>query len=450
MPRIVLIQPRFMNERLDRNIKTLYPIGLGYLAAYVPEHWNVNIIDEQITKIDFNLQADIVGITTTTVTANRAYEIATEFKKRGKTVIFGGVHASMCPDEAKRYGDSVCIGDGEDAIIDIIKDFEEGSLKETYTGTLKPLEKLKTPRHDLFEKGYSFFPVSTSRGCPFNCHFCAINRFYSGRYRTRDPEDVIEDLKKVPSNYDVVFFTDGNMYGYTEKDVERFKTLCRRIAEEKRKGTLKFKYFTGYGSVNMLDDDEALDLASQAGCRAAFVGFESINPASLKDMNKKLNLKYGVESYKRLVNNAQKRKMLVVGEMILGNDSDDADVLRKTANFLKTVNFDILRLQILQPLPGTKLYETLDKEDRLLLNDFPEDWQKIAKDFVLGVHYKIKNLDPKELQRWIKKTGTEFYSFPNIMKRAFRSLIMTKDIKFAATIIVMSFKSKKPYANAKV
>lgn len=450
MPRIVLIQPRFMNEKLDRNIKTLYPIGLGYLAAYVPEHWDVQIIDEQISPINFDIHADIIGISTTTVTANRAYEVAAEFKKRGLTVIFGGVHASMCPDEALNFGDAVCIGDGEEAIIDIINDFEKGNLKKEYIGTLKPLENLKIPRHDLFKKGYSFFPVSTSRGCPFNCHFCAINRFYGGHYRTRDPEDVIEDLKRVPRDYEVVFFTDGNMYGYTDKDVERFKILCKRIAEEQKKGTFNFKYFTGYGSVNMLDDDEALDLASKAGCRAAFVGFESINPDSLKDMNKKLNLKYGVESYKRLVSNAQKRKILVVGEMILGNDSDDADVLKKTADFLRTVNFDILRLQILQPLPGTKLYENLAYENRLLLQKFPEDWQKIAEDFVLGVHYKVKKLEPRELQRWIKKTGMEFYSFSNIFKRALKSLIMTRDIKFAATIIVMSLKSKKSYANANV
>ncbi len=450
MPKITLIQPVLENKSMDRNIKTIYPLGLGYIAAYIPEHWDVEIVDEQIESIDFNLKVDLVGITTTTLTVNRAIEIAKEFRKRGVAIIMGGVHASLCPQDVAPYCDSIVIGDGEHVMEQMIKDFEKGKLKKKYHAKYGPLVNLKQPRRDLFKNGYSFIPVSSSRGCPFNCNFCAINRYYDGTYRTRAVEDVIDELKNLPKGNNVVFFSDGNMYGYSKNDIKRFKDLCRRIAEEQRKKTLNFKYFAGYGSVNALADLEALDLASAAGCRAIFVGFESINPASLKEMNKTLNLKYGVDSYPELVQNAQKRNMLVVGEMIMGNDSDSIDVLKKTGEFLKKIHFDVLRLQILQPLPGTKLFEMLERENRLLLKKFPEDWDKVANGHIMGVHFLPKNISAHDLQVWVQKTGLQFYSPFNILKRALQTLRMTGNLSLALLAVSTNFKSRKSYANAKL
>ncbi|HOT44210.1 MAG TPA: radical SAM protein [Spirochaetota bacterium] len=450
MPKLVLIQPRFGHSEVDRNIKTVYPLGLGYLASHVPPRWDVEIIDEQLEKIDFNLKADMVGLTTTILTANRAYEIAGEFRKRGVTVIIGGVHASMLPDEAIRFCDAVCIGDGEQAIVRILEDFEKGKLKKKYTGELGPLTGLKPPRRDIFKKGYTFMPVNTSRGCPFSCHFCVINEFYQGKYRKREVEDVIRELRELPGKGYVIFFTDGNMVGYSANDVKRFKELCRRIIEEKKAGRFRARAFMGYASVNALDDDELLDLASQAGCSALFVGFESINPASLKDMNKALNLKYGPESYGRLIDKAHRRKIAVVGEFIVGNDSDDAAVLEETRKFLAGSNLDILRLQLLQPLPGTKLYANLEKEGRLFLKNFPEDWKKAEKDFIMGVNFQLKNLNARELRTWAVETGLEFYNFKNILKRAWRFFKDTGDLKWAVIIMVLNYKSRKSYANVTI
>jgi radical SAM superfamily enzyme YgiQ (UPF0313 family) len=449
-PKIVFIQPRFENKKLDRNYRTVYPLGLGYLAAYVPDHWDVEIIDEQVDKIDFDIDVDLVGITTTTLTANRAYEIAKEFRKRNVKVILGGVHASMCPEEAQQYCDSICIGDGEHVIGQIIKDFENNRLKKIYVGKLEPLKNLKFPRRDLFKKKYSFIPVSTSRGCPFNCSFCAIHKFYRGTYRKRDVEDVIEELKQLPKGYDIVFFTDGNAYGYSKEDIDRFKELCKRIYEERCKGNLNFKYFMCYVSVNALDDIEALELASKAGCAVLLVGFESINPNSLKEMSKGINLKYGVESYNRLIRNAQKRNMMVLGELIVGNDSDDKETLDKTREFIKNADLDILRLHILQPFPGTRIFEKLRRERRLYLKNFPEDWKKLRDGFLVGVHFKPKHFNEKELQKWVKKVALEFYSLKNILARAWKTFRYSKSLKAALTVIIMNIKSSKTYINLNV
>ena len=450
MPKLVLIQPCFANKRVDRNIKTIFPLGLGYLASHVPEHWTVEVVDEQLEAIDFAMDADAVGITTTTITANRAYEIAARFRKRGIPVLLGGVHASMCVDEAEPYCDAVCVGDGEQAIGQMLEDLESDCLKKRYEGTLDPLVGLNPPRRDLFRQDYSFVPVSTSRGCPFSCHFCVINEFYRGSFRTREVEDVIEELESLPQSDGMLFFTDGNMVGHSKKDIRRFKTLCRRMREEREAGNIRYRSFMGYASVNALDDDELLDLAAAAGCSALFVGFESINPKSLEDMNKVMNLRFGVDSYPRLVRNAQKRKIAVVGEMIVGSDSDNADVLRQTREFLDKIDFDILRLQILQPIPGTKLFDQLAEQDRLHLKNFPEDWKKAEKDFIMGVHFDLKNFSAVELKTWVKKTGLSFYQPRRILHRAWKTFRTTGDLKWAATLALMNFKSRKSYANVEV
>lgn len=450
MPKICLIHPKFVNERVDRNIKTIFPLGLGYLAAHLPDHWDVEIVDEQLESIDFDMDVDAVGITTTTITANRAYEVAAAFRERGVPVFMGGVHASVCPEEAKQFCDAVCIGDGEHVISEMLSDLENDCLKDQYVGKLEPLDGRAYPRRDLFRDDYQFMPVNTTRGCPFSCHFCVINEFYRGSYRKRDVEDVIEELKGLTGEKRMMFFTDGNMVGYSKADVVRFKELCRRMKEERDAGRLRYRSFMGYASVNALDDQELLDLASAAGCSALFVGFESINPESLKNMNKVLNLKYGVDSYFRLVRNAQKRKIAVVGEMIVGNDADDASVLRDTQRFLKRVDFDILRLQILQPIPGTKLFDSLQKEGRLHLKNFPEDWKKAEQDFIMGVHFDLKNLTAIQLKRWVKETGLKFYRPSQILRRAWKTFRLTKDAKWAFTLALINFKSRKSYANVDI
>jgi radical SAM superfamily enzyme YgiQ (UPF0313 family) len=450
MPSIAFIQPRFSNREVDRNIKTVYPLGLGYLASHVPPHWTPRIVDEQIEQIDLDMDVDAVGITTTTLTCNRAYELAAAFKKRGVPVLLGGVHASMCAEEAAPFCDALCIGDGEQVIGEMLRDLDDGCLKPEYRGELGALDGLKLPRHDLFKPGYSFLPVNTSRGCPFSCNFCAINKFYGGEYRKRSVEDVMVELRRLPSGYSTVFFSDGNMYGYSPRDVTRFKEMCRRMAEERKAGNLPFERFACYASVNALDDLEALDLASAAGCFALFVGFESINPAALEQMNKTMNLRYGVDSYPQLVRNAQERKILVVGEMIVGNDADDPETLEETRLFLEKIDFDLLRLQILQPIPGTDLFDSLKEEGRLYWSNFPEDWRKGEKDFVLGVHFELKNLTDYELKRWVRDTGLDFYRKRRILGRMLRTLRFTRSPKMVATLAVLNRKSRKSYANADI
>ena len=181
MPTLTLIQPLFDNADLDRNQRTLYPLGLGYLAAYAPEHWRVRLVDEQLEEVALDAPTDLVGISTTTMTITRAYQLADAYRARGVPVVLGGIHASVCPDEALEHCDAVCIGDGEPVIASILADAERGALQRRYQAEPADMAGLRPPRRDIFPQGYSFLPVSTSRGCPFDCSFCAIHSFYGGR-----------------------------------------------------------------------------------------------------------------------------------------------------------------------------------------------------------------------------------------------------------------------------
>jgi radical SAM superfamily enzyme YgiQ (UPF0313 family) len=202
-----------------------------------------------------------------------------------------------------------------------------------------------------------------------------------------------------------------------------------------------------YASVNALEDDEALALAAEAGCRTLFVGFESIDPDALREMRKLINLKHGPYSYPAMIRNAQRHGLLVVGEIVVGTDHDTPDSLVRTAAFIENAGLDLVRLQILQPLPGTGLFNRLQQEGRLLIADFPNDWKLLAQDFVMGVHYKTKQISRQELQRWVVETGTRFYESPRILARLPQAARRSRSLMVPVILLFSSLRSRKTYRN---
>jgi len=351
----------------------------------------------------------------------------------------------MLPEEALGFSDCVVIGDAEPVWPNLIMDFEAGELKQRYRSHPFDLKGVRRPRIELFTGKYMFHPVSASRGCPFNCEFCAINRFYEGKYRIRRAEEVLEDIRHVPGRF--IFFTDGNIYGYNQDARSNFLELCRLMIRERQRGKGQTRSWTAYSSVNGLTDEEALQTAAESGCKALFVGFESINEAALKEMGKVINLKYGVDSYASLIRNAHKRGILVIGEIIMGFDNDTPRSLEATRAFIHESGMDLLRLQILQPLPGTRLYDKLDKENRLTLSSFPGDWNRFTENFVMGVHYRLKNMAAAELQAVVKEIGSAFYAPWKVFRRLLRAAAITRDPSMLLLILKNSYNSRKTYVN---
>ncbi len=315
-------------------------------------------------------EADLVALTGFTGSINRAYEIAAMYRARGVKVVIGGIHASMLPDEVAMHADAVVVGEVEPIWGEVLRDFERGSLKPVYRAPHVDLARACVrPRRDILDPRYFWSSIQTSRGCPFDCSFCSVTRYLGKEYRQRDPEDVLEELAEIKGRY--IAFVDDNLIGYSEASRERAKALFRGMVERRMN-----KRWWMQTSINAAEDDEALALASRAGCMFAFVGFETSKEEYLREMRKGVNLKVGVAHYRDVIRRFHRRGIAVMGGFIVGNDCETSEYYREFARFLVYGGVDMAQITKLTPLPGTRLFDQMRDEKRLIYTDFPADWSK--------------------------------------------------------------------------
>jgi radical SAM superfamily enzyme YgiQ (UPF0313 family) len=397
-------------------ISTLPPLNLAYVAAVTPSHWSVKIWDETFTPFEFE-EADLVGITAFTSNINRAYEIAGMYKEKKIKVIFGGIHASMLPDEALQYGDAVVVGEVEGIWDKVIQDFENNAMQPKYIGPQLDLSQFKiTPRRDLIHPDYFWNSVQTSRGCPFNCHFCSVSNYLGRNYRQRNPEDILKELDEIQGEF--IFFTDDNLIGYSP---ESRKRACQLFEGMIKRGFNK--KWCMQTSINAAEDEPLLELAAQAGCIFAFIGFETTNPDMLQRMKKGINLRIGAKNYKKVVDTFHKYGIGVFGAYIVGNDFESPAYYKKMAKDLIHSGIDIVQLSILTPLPGTGLMEQLEKEGRLIYTDFPKDWEKYRFSYVV---HEPRGIDEETIYRGDNFIKKNIYSFPGYPYRLLKSFFALK------------------------
>ena len=218
--RVKLVMPRLANQEF-----TLLPLNMAMLASLTPPEIEVSIVDEAVERVNFDEQVDLVGISCTTTIISRAYEIASEYRKRGVKVVLGGTHPTLIPDEAIRHSDSVCIGEAEASWREILGDFRSGRLKQFYrSDDYCSLKGLPTPRRDLFD-AKNYLPIDTiqtSRGCPFACNFCAVTTIFGHKYRLRPVGDVLSEIETLENRY--IFFLDDNIIGSPTHSARKNRT----------------------------------------------------------------------------------------------------------------------------------------------------------------------------------------------------------------------------------
>lgn len=424
MKKLLLINP--VGQRsgyLLSAFSTYSPLGLAYVAAVTPSHWEVEIADENFDKFEFK-EADLVGITAFTSNINRAYEIAEMYRDKNIKVIIGGIHASMVPDEALQYADSVVVGEVEGIWEKVISDFENNQLSPKYKGPRIELDRFGIiPRHDLLDRRYFWHSVQTSRGCPFNCNFCSVSRYLGKAYRQRTANDVLQELNEIKGDY--VAFVDDNLIGYSPDSNNRAIEIFNGMISQ----GLHKKWWM-QTSINAADDERVLELAAHAGCMFVFIGFETISKVSLNDMKKRINLKIGVENYKKVVEKFHKFGIGVLGGFIIGNDYESPDYYKELADFLIHSGIDSIQISILTPLPGTGLMEQLQKEARLVYQDFPHDWDKYRLSYMVHTPKEMKKDDIYIGDNYIKN---RIYSFPVYQYRICKSLYSLRNlINFSA------------------
>jgi radical SAM superfamily enzyme YgiQ (UPF0313 family) len=390
------------------------PLGLGIVAALTPSSWSVELVDENFTPFVYR-EADLVGITAFTSAANRAYEIAALYRRRGVPVVMGGIHASMRPTEAAGYVDAVVVGEAESVWGDVLADAAAGRLQARYDGEWLDPQQIPPPRRDIYYNGYLFASVQTSRGCPLDCDFCSVTAHNGRRYRRRPVEQVLAELETIPNDF--VFFVDDNIIGYGSESRQQALALFRGMTER----GLRKRWFC-QASVNIADDPEVLQWAARAGCRMIFLGIEAEDADALSEVNKRLNLKRGVGAYAAIFDRIHQAGIAVLGAFIFGMDGDTPDKLRRRADFMIDSGVDVMQATVMTPLPGTELFSRLAREDRLLHADFPGDWAYY--DLTQWVH-RPRGLSREELRSVYRECLQRVYDLPVLKRKAQRTLEAT-------------------------
>jgi radical SAM superfamily enzyme YgiQ (UPF0313 family) len=390
------------------------PLALGILASLTPDHIEVDLIDENLNRVDFNRVPDLVAITCLTASAPRAYEIADEYRKRGARVVLGGIHVSALPLEGIRHADSVVIGEAEGVWPRLLEDFETGRLKKFYKGKKPDPAQISVPDRQIFKKQGYFLKgtVQTSRGCPFNCDFCSVQRFFGNKCRMRSTTSVVEEIKQLATKF--VAFVDDNIAGSYPYARELFASLT----------PLKVRWIC-QAPITIGKDPDFLKMMSKAGCRGVFIGFESIMPDCLKEVGKSFNLVSKFGEYIKRIHDAG---ISIEGAFIFGFDHDDKSVFERTLDFIARTKIDFAQFGILTPFPGTKLQQRLKRQDRIIT----EDWRRydIAHTVFKPAGMSVEELD--EGRRWVED---EFYSFKGTVRRM---VSLGKRVRYLIPMLILN------------
>lgn len=394
-------------RRILTQMQRLPRQGLLALDAVTPGDWKVNIIDERVEEIiPENIDSPMVGITTMTYMAPRAFELARQLKTLGKTVVLGGFFPTLTPKLALADPsiDSIVIGRGEYSWPLLLKDFTNGRLKRSYRNPFGHHEyKLKRVNYTLTgpERGFNGWltQVQTSLGCKFHCRFCAIPRFHTRRFALRDLDNVIDEVTNAPTQR--IYFVDDNLLNqpdYLEK-------LCGRM-----RPTLKG--WSGQLSMDIRKHPRLLKKMRQSGCFWIHLGIESLDQGSLKTQGKKQN---NVQKYLDTLNLIRDEGISVSAGMMFGFPTDSAWVFEVTEKFLDHAGLDSVSFHFYTPFPGSPDYKRFAEADQLVT-------RRLEYYDTYHVVVRTKNFTTEELCEKVEALQSRFYRPHQVLKRMLRGL----------------------------
>ena len=386
-------RPLYMNRALYSPLA-----GLLAVAASIPrDQYEVILTDENIEVIDFDLKADLVGISAMTSYVNRGYEIADQFRTRGVPVVMGGVHPSFMPQEALKHCDAVVIGEVELVIDRLLDDLSHGSMRGSYKSqALHSMVGMPMPRYDLLKKhryvNRTF--IQTSRGCHQGCTFCAEPLMNGLKFRYRPVDEVVREMENCGSRF--ISINDADFFGTPERPKQVMRAMKGR----------GFRWQAGVTS-KLAQDDEMLELAADSGCTMLSIGFESISRATLKSVHKHVNRP---ENFAALVEKIHSYGIMVFGLFMFGFDGDDRSVFEETVRFNRESNYDACAYSVLTPYPGTLTWYEMKKANRII----SFDWDKYDQGQVV---YRPAQMSGDELRLGQLQAYDTFYALSSIVSR---------------------------------
>ncbi len=391
------------------------PLLFGIIAGLTPSRFEIDFIDERAEKLPERINSDIIAFSVETFTAKRAYILARKYKTAGNIIVMGGFHAAVMPDEMLKYADSVIIGDAEGAWENFLMDCEKGCPKRKYiSDESRPIAPLNADDSIYKHRYYGIGVYQISRGCKFNCGFCSIKTMYKC-VRSKPPEVVAEELSRMREK--IVFFADDNIFS----DKAAALALFKAIAPVKKRWACQI-------SMDAACDDEILDAMKKSGCFLVLMGFESLNADSLREMRKSAN---AAADYSEVIRRVYSHGLLIYGTFVLGCDGDFPDVFRKTYEFAVRNKMSVTNFNPLIPMPGTGVYERMEKEGRLRY----KKWWLSDKYRYGETAFLPKNMTPEELQRGCLKMRTDFYSVGCILRRLFSNRANFIPINFLVFVL---------------
>ncbi len=429
--RITLIEPT--SEHLHIFTKFVLPRLGGILLATIMRDRGYEaeaLFMSRKTILARGIDADLVGISTITATAPAAYALGDTLRARGIPVVFGGPHASFLPEEALQHADYCITGEGETGFPLLVEALNRNATLSEVPGLVwkegetirrnppaPPIEDLDSlpfpdfsllkmePRSMLGVQGSSklTIPVQTSRGCPFDCTFCSVTGMFGRRYRFRSTASVIAELAQYDPQQSILFIYDDNFAANPKRSKELLREMIRL--------RLGFQWSTQVRS-DIARDPELLDLMAQAGCNTLYIGFESVDPAALQEMNKRQT----VEEIRSAIREIHKRKIHVHGMFVFGFDSDTPATTRATIDFALAEKIETAQFLVLTPLPGSSFYTQMLAEGRLI----DKSWDNYDAHHVT---FAPRGFTPWELQRAQIKAHARFYSPVHILARLLRGRI---------------------------
>ena len=404
-PKILMIQPSRLEENgqpYKHKYRWLLGMPLPYLAGLTPKDYEIKILDDCYDPITYEEDCDMVCMSFMSHQAGRAYQLANEYRSRGKTVVLGGFHVTLDYREPLQFCDAVVDGEAEYVWGDLLNDWQGGKLKKIYKSEkLCDMKSLPVPRYDLLDLSrYKIpnIPAQTTRGCPYGCNYCEVTQVYGGKFRYRPTEEVVEEVKELMKlgKRKFIYFVDDLFIANRRHAKEVINALM----------PLKIKW-TCLCTANVGDDLELLDMMKKSGCVHVNIGMETINPNSLMAINKKQNR---IKEYERQFKAIRDRGIEFSLNVMFGLDGDTTQTFDDTLEFLKRVKTPMSFMFILAPRVGTKIRDQMLAEDRILHND----WEKYCG---YETVFKPKNMSIEELNDGFWRVQQQFYSMKSIVKR---------------------------------
>lgn len=401
--KLTLIHPSVGKVKGKKYLRAwqMEPLPMAQLAALTPDDVDIFFQDDRMEELNYNRKTDLVALSVETYTAKRAYQIASEFRKRQVPVIMGGFHATLCPEEVAEYADCLITGEAENVWQQVMADYKNNRLQKRYDSGTCSLKESVIPDRSIYQ-GKNYVKISlleAGRGCRFSCEFCSIHEFFNKEHHYRPIDLIVKEIKELKTKSRMLFFVDDNIISDQEKAVELFTALI----------PLKIKW-VGQADILVANNSDLLDLMVKSGCQGVLIGFENLNPDNLKLMNKKMNR--SVDEMESAIKRIHKKGIRIYATFLFGYEHDRREDFDEVLDFCIRNKVFMVGFNNLTPFPGTKLYERLEHENKLLYDKW---W--LDDNYTYG-QVPFKSSLPAELiEQECRRIRRKFYGWKSIFYR---------------------------------